>query len=62
MDNDWMRLDTFCAKHEQRPNTVQKRVHDGVWERGVIYANPSGGQGYVHEARAVAWLAAKGKA
>lgn len=62
MDNNWIRIDDFCTKYDQRGNTVQKRVHDGVWERGVIYANPTGAQGYIHEQRAVAWLIEKGKA
>lgn len=64
MDDDkaWMRLDDFCAKYKQRAGTIQKRVHDGVWPRGEIYSNPTGGQSYIHEARAVAWLKEKGKA
>ncbi len=61
MDKDWIRVDDFCTKYDQRPNTVQKRVHDETWARGEIYANPTGGQGYIHEARAVAWLKEKGK-
>lgn len=60
-DNAWIRIDDFCTKYSQRQNTVQKRVHDGVWARGVVYANPTGSQGYIHEARAVAWLTEKGK-
>ena len=58
-ETDWVRIDDFCAKHDQRQNTVQKRVHDGAWPRGEFYANPTSGQGYIHEARAVAWLEAR---
>lgn len=61
MDKEWIRVDDFCLKHNQRQNTVQKRVHDGAWKRGEIYACPDGGIGYIHEARALAWLQEKGK-
>jgi hypothetical protein len=57
----WIRIEVFCEKHGQRANTVRKRVHDGSWPRGEIYASPEGGQGYIHEARALAWLREKGK-
>lgn len=56
-----MRIEDFCREHDQRQNTIQKRVHDGIWPRGEFYSNPSGGQGYVHVARALAWLKEKGK-
>lgn len=62
MTKEWMRTEIFCEEYDQRVNTVQKRVHDGTWPRGEIYSNPSGGQGYIHVARALAWLASKGKA
>ncbi len=57
----WMPLVAFCEKYEQRQNTVHKRVADGAWERGVVYSSPTGGVGYVHEARAVEWLTKRGK-
>ncbi len=57
----WIRIEDFCKKYSQRQNTIQKRVHDGSWERGVIYSCPDGGQGYVHEERAKAWLRARRK-
>lgn len=61
MDNSWIRVDDFCLKHDQRPGTVRKRVHDGIWPRGEFYSCPDGGQGYIHEARALAWLEEKKK-
>jgi hypothetical protein len=52
----WVRLDDFCEKYQQVKGTCLKRVHDGGWQRGVIYSSPTGGEGWVHEERAVAWL------
>jgi hypothetical protein len=61
LDKAWVRMDDFCQRHNQIQGTIQKRVHDGVWERGVLYANPTGGVAYVHEERALAWLKENGK-
>lgn len=61
-DKAWIRMDDFCKKYGQRQGTVQKRVADGVWPRGEIYACPTGGTSYIHEARALAWLKERGKA
>jgi hypothetical protein len=55
----WIELDAYCEKYGERKNTVHKRVADGTWERGVIYASPSGSVTYVHEERAKEWLAAR---
>jgi hypothetical protein len=57
----WIELDAFCAKYGERKNTVHKRATDGTWPRGVYYSSPSGGTGFVHEERAVAWLKEHGK-
>lgn len=56
----WMPLAEFCVKYGQRPNTLHKRVFDGIWERGVMFSSPTAGTSYVHEPRAVAWLIVKG--
>jgi hypothetical protein len=61
LDEAWIRADVFCQKYQQDPGTVRKRVHDGVWERGVLYSCPDGDTAYVHEARAVAWLRERNK-
>lgn len=58
---EWMRIEIFCETYGQRSNTIQKRIHDGIWPRGEFYSNPSGGQGYIHVERALAWLREKGK-
>lgn len=60
-NGDWIRMDVFCAKYDQRTNTIQKRVHDGIWKRGEHYSCPDGSMAYIHEGRAVAWLREKGK-
>jgi hypothetical protein len=57
----WMEIDAYCEKYGQRKNTVQKRVHDGTWPRGLMYASPSGGVAYVHVERCNDWLQARGK-
>lgn len=57
----WILLMDFCRKYGQTPNVVQKRVHDGAWARGEYYSVPSAGDGYIHEARARAWLEERGK-
>lgn len=57
----WMPLDEFCETYHQRKNTILKRVHEGIWPRGVIYASPSGGKAFVHVERAAEWLRARGK-
>jgi hypothetical protein len=57
----WLELDAFCEKYNERKNTIHKRVADGSWERGVLFASPSGGTSFVHEERAVAWLRENGK-
>lgn len=57
----WIELNEFCEKYKQRPNTVHKRVNDGVWPRGEMYSSPSGGVAYVHEQKARDWLEARGK-
>lgn len=62
LDNGgWIRLDEFCTKHNQRKNTIQKRVHDDIWKAGEIYSCPDGGIAYIHEERALAWLREHGK-
>ncbi len=57
----WVKLEDFCEKYQQKKGTCMKRAHDGSWARGEIYSSPTGGQGWVHEARAVAWLKKRGK-
>lgn len=57
----WITIEAYCDKYGERANTIQKRVHDGVWPRGEFYSSPSNGRAYIHEARAVAWLKEKGK-
>jgi hypothetical protein len=61
LDDAWVRTSVFCQKHKQQETTVRKRIHDGAWERGVIYACSEGGTGYIHEARALAWIAERRK-
>lgn len=57
----WITIDAFCEKYGQRKNTVAKRVHEGAWPRGTMYACPDGGVGYVNEESAAEWLRKKGK-
>ncbi len=57
----WISLEDWCIKHDERKNTVHKRVTDGAWERGVHYSAPDGGQGFIHEARATEWMGLRGK-
>jgi hypothetical protein len=57
----WIEVEAYCAKYGERKNTVHKRVADGTWPRGEFYSTPSGGVGYVHEARAREWLEQQGK-
>lgn len=61
LHDGWLEVDAFCAKYKQSKNTIHKRVHDGVWARGEIYASPSGGVAYVHVERALKWLEVRGK-
>lgn len=57
----WITLEAYCEKYNERPNTVQKRVHDGQWQRGVHYSRPTGNEAYVHEANVRALLQEQGK-
>jgi hypothetical protein len=57
----WITVDDWCERYDEPLNTVQKRVQDGTWERGLIYSTPDGGQSYIHEARATKWLEMRGK-
>ena len=40
---------------------MHKRVHSGLWIRGELYSAPDGGQGFVHEEKAKAWMEQRGK-
>ena len=57
----WILLDVWCDKYREEASTVHKRVHDNTWARGEIYAAPDGGQVYIHEERARAWLKKRGR-
>lgn len=52
----WIPVSEWCLKNDVKIGVVHKRISDGVWERGDIYAAPEGGTGYVHEERAAEWL------
>lgn len=61
-DHDgWLHIKDYCEKYGEKPNTVHKRVADGVWERGEHYSAPDGGECFINEARAAAWLKQRGK-
>lgn len=57
----WILLEVYCERYGERQNTVQKRVHDGIWERGVHYSRATGHESYIHEPSARKWLQEKGK-
>jgi len=57
----WIPIDEYCRKYGESSGAIKKRVHDGTWERGVHYANPTGGRAFIHEERAAAWLKSKGR-
>lgn len=56
-------IEEFVAKHGGSVGTIRKRVSDGLWQRGLHYASPTGDTTFVHEARALEWEAGrKGRA
>ena len=57
MSDEWIDLDEYCEKYNERRGTVTQRIADGTWERGEEYAIPDGKQAFIHEGRARAWLA-----
>lgn len=57
----WITAEAWCEKYQDNLNTVQKRVADGLWERGEIYSAPEGGAGFIHELRALRWMELRGK-
>lgn len=59
--NGWITLEDWCAKYEERRDTIHARVHAGRWKRGVHFSAADGGSCFVHEKRAREWLVEKGK-
>ena len=59
IEDGWIPIDEYCAKYNERRNTIHARINTGVWERGVHYARPDGSAGFVHEERAKVWLEQK---
>ncbi len=57
----WLSVGQFCAKHSIRINTIHKWIADGAFVRGEMYSAPSGGTGYMHEEKVLAWMQANGK-
>lgn len=51
----WIPLAEYCALYSEKPATVHRRVADGIWERGVVFAAPTSTQSYVHLPSAQAW-------
>jgi hypothetical protein len=56
-EDGWITIEAYCQKYGERRNTVHARVNTGKWERGVHYSLPDSSSGFVHEARARAWVA-----
>lgn len=57
----WILLDRWCEIYDERPNTIHKRIQEGLWPRGEYAACPDGLVMYLHEERCKVWLAKRGK-